>query len=89
MELNCTLLTGVKLSGSGLTGQEFIPFVAINYRAYFEVVSRSLKILVYFKNSVFLNFEIFQNLVSRFLTDLKILRGYVSVESTSIFICHF
>lgn len=59
MELNCTLLTGESCERGGLTGQEFIPFVAINYRGYFEVVSCSLKILVYFKNFVcFENFEI-------------------------------
>lgn len=52
MELNCTLLTGESCERGGLTGQEFIPFVAINYRGYFEAVSRSLKILVYFKNFV-------------------------------------
>lgn len=38
MELNCTLLTGESCERGGLTGQEFFPFVEINYRGYFEVV---------------------------------------------------
>lgn len=35
MGLNCTLLTDEGCECARLTGQEFLPFVAINYREYY------------------------------------------------------
>lgn len=54
MELNCTLLTGESCERSGLTGQEFFPFVEINYRGYFEVVFITFK-----DHGIFLNLYIY------------------------------